>query len=114
MSKFDKLNSNRSFKLIEGKNGPTTFLPLKTKITAQARDIKDKEAICLTNDQARHIYKKIESASVTNIDTIKQDIDQDVDKIDDTNGEINPYHEIIVNKAERDDTIISKWNNGQY
>ena len=40
-------------------------------------------------------------------------MDQDVDKIDDTNGKINPYHEIIVNKVERDDTIISqieKWS----
>ena len=35
-------------------------------------------------------------------------MDQDVDKIDDTNGKINPYCEIIVNKAERDNTIISQ------
>ena len=28
--------------------------------------------------------------------------------MDDTNGKINPYCEIIVNKAERDDTIISQ------
>ena len=33
-------------------------------------------------------------------------MDQDVDKIGDTNGKINPYHEIIVNKAERDNTIL--------
>ena len=26
--------------------------------------------------------------------------------MDDTNGEINPYHKIITNKAEKDDTII--------
>ena len=47
------------------------------------------------------------------MDTIKQEIDQDVDKIDDTNGKVNPYHKIIVNKAERDNTIISqmeKWS----
>ena len=28
-------------------------------------------------------------------------MDQDLDRIDDTNGELNPYHEIIVNKVER-------------
>ena len=60
------------------------------------------------NDQARHVYKKTESGSIINIDTIKQEIDQDVDKINDTNGKINPYHKIIVNKVERDDTIISQ------
>ena len=31
-----------------------------------------------------------------------------MDKIDDTNGKINLYHEIIVNKAERDNAIISQ------
>ena len=64
------------------------------------------------NDQAKHVYKKTESGNVINVDTTKQEIDQDVDKIDDTNGKINPHHDIIVNKAERDNTIISqmeKW-----
>ena len=28
--------------------------------------------------------------------------------MDDTRGEINPYHEIIENKAERDNTILSQ------
>ena len=42
------------------------------------------------------------------MDTIKQEIDQDVDKIYDTNGEINPYCKTIVNKLERDNTIISQ------
>ena len=50
----------------------------------------------------------LETGSVTNIDTIKQKTDQDVDKMNDTNGEINLYHEKIVNKAERDKTIISQ------
>ena len=56
------------------------------------------------DDQARHIYKKLESGSVINVDTIKQEIDQSADKIDDTNGKIKPYHEVIVNKPEREDT----------
>ena len=32
--------------------------------------VNDKETICLTNDQARHIYKKVESAGIVNVDTI--------------------------------------------
>ena len=31
-----------------------------------------------------------------------------IDRIDNTNGEINPYQEIIVNKAERDNTVPSQ------
>ena len=33
--------------------------------------IKDRENICLTKDQARHIYKKVELESLVNVDTIK-------------------------------------------
>ena len=28
--------------------------------------------------------------------------------MDDTNGKINPYHEVITNKVAKDDTIISQ------
>ena len=31
-----------------------------------------------------------------------------MDKMDDNSGEINPYHEIVTNKVERDNTIISQ------
>ena len=59
-------------------------------------------------DQARHVYKKTKSGSIIKMDTIKQEMDQDTDEIDDTNGKVNPYHEILVNKTERYDTIISQ------
>ena len=62
------------------------------------------EAICLKEDQAEHIYKKVETENIVNIDTIKQQTDVDkLDKTDDNNGEINPYHEIITNK---DGTVV--------
>ena len=37
------------------------------------------------------------------MDMIEQEIEQErqLDKIDDTNGEINPYKELIVNNAEK-------------
>ena len=68
-------------------------MPLNTKMGRPAIYIKDKEAICLTNDEASHIYKKVELESIINIDTIKQEIEGD--KIDNNNlkeDEINPYH----------------------
>ena len=60
------------------------------------------------DNQARHIYKKVKSGSIINIDTKRQELEQDIDKIDDTSSEIDPYYNIIVNKAERDNTIISR------
>ena len=59
-------------------------------------------------NQARHVYKRVESGNVINIDIIKKEIDEYIDKMDDTNGKINPYHEITGNKAERDNAIISQ------
>ena len=43
---------------MKGKNDPTTFLPLNTKICGPVKCAKDKENICLTMDQTRYIYKK--------------------------------------------------------
>ena len=37
---------------------PPHFLPLNTKIGGHVKYVTDKEAICLTNDQARHIYTR--------------------------------------------------------
>ena len=37
-----------------------------------------------------------------NEDTVKQEIEADrLDKMGDTNGKINPYHEIITSKVEK-------------
>ena len=61
------------------------------------------------DDQARHINKKVESESIVNIDTIKQEIE--ADKLGSNNigeDEVNPYHEIVTNKVQ------CKWNNDQY
>ena len=34
---------------------------------------------CLTGDQARHVYKKVEVDKVINIETMKQEIEDDSD-----------------------------------
>ena len=55
-------------------NGTTTFLPLNTKIGGHVKCVKDKETICLTKDQASHIYGKAELEGVVNVDTNEQEI----------------------------------------
>ena len=59
-------------------------------------------------DQARHIYKKVETGDIIKVDTIRQEIEQDIDRMDYASGDINQYCEIIVNKAERDNMILSQ------
>ena len=43
--------------------------------------LKIEENICLTSDQARYIYKKVEWHSMVNVETIEQEIeDESLDK----------------------------------
>ena len=66
-------------------------------------------------DQAKHIYKKVEMEDIVNVDTIKQEIEVDnLDKMDETDGEINPYHEIITNKVEKMIQLYHRWKSGQF
>ena len=100
-----------TFKLIEGENDPTTFLLLNTNIGGQNTSHQNNynENKYLTEDQARHVYKKVESGNIININTIKQEIEQDqeLNKLDDTSRDINPYRELTVNIAEKIDSFIT-------
>ena len=100
-------------------------MSLNTKTGRLNQYIKDKENVCLTGDQARHIYKNVDSEIIVNIGTIKQEIEAeklDCNKIE--GDEINPFHEIITNTVEKEDTItlqMEQWsilgttvNNVQY
>ena len=65
-------------------------MPLSANISGQTKCMKHYKTKYLTEDQATHIYEKVESGSTINIDTIKQEMDQDLDSLDDTSREINP------------------------
>ena len=56
---------------------------------------------CLTPQQTDFIYKKVELGSLINRNTIKEELDADIelDKMDDYSGDENPYKELIVNNA---------------
>ena len=64
---------------MKGENDITAFLALNMKISGHTNVtyVKDKENICLATDQARCIYKKVESEGVVNVDTMKQEIEDE-------------------------------------
>ena len=41
------------------------------------RHLPDKEQKCLIEDQATHVYKKVETDKIINIETMKQEIEDD-------------------------------------
>ena len=83
---------------LNSRDGTTTFLPLNTKIGGQVNNNRH----FLTREQTKYIYKKTELGEIINTETIQQELEQErqLDRIDDTNGETNPYKELIVNNAE--------------
>ena len=67
-----------------------------------------KEGKYLSKEQTRHVYKKIESGSTINTDTLKEVIEQeqDLSRLNDTSRDVNPYRELILNNAEKIETVL--------
>ena len=94
---------------MNGRDDTTTFLPLDSRIGGQ-----NKESLTvgqyLSRDQTRYIYKKAEMEEIINTDMIQQEIEQEkqLSRIDDMNGEINQYRELIANNAERTEPLMTQ------
>ena len=79
-------------------------MPLDSKKGGSVRHVKDRKAICLTEEQTRHIYKKVELGSEINVDTMKQEIDNEkLPESKTEEEEINPYQKVMLNNVYKDD-----------
>ena len=82
-------------------------MPLAEKGGPVRHDKSVKEQRCLTEDQARHVYKKVEMDKVINVETMKQKVDDH--KItrnrlnEEDTTETNPHQMVILNKVYKDD-----------
>ena len=90
------------------------MFPLSTNIGGQVNCSKPKDNHYLTEEQARHVYKKVELGSIINTDTLQQEREQEreLSRIDDTSRDINLYKELRVNNAETIEPILTqmeKW-----
>ena len=56
------------------------------------------------------MYKKVESDSIINTDTLWQEIEQEckLNRIDHTIGDVNPYKELIVNNVEKIEPVLTQ------
>ena len=95
---------------MNGRDGTFTFLPLDSRIGGQGRADSLTVGQFLTREQTRYIYKKVETGEIINTDMIEQEIEQEKQlcKIDDTNGETNPYQELIVHNAGKVETLMTQ------
>ena len=74
----------------------------------QVRDHSLSVGPFLTRKQVNYIYKKIETGETISTDAIEQEIklEEQLNRIDDSDGETNPYCELIVNNAEMLEPLI--------
>ena len=95
---------------MNGRDGTTAFLLLDSRIGGQGWNNHPTVGQFLTRLQTRYIYRKVETGEIINTDMIKQEIEQEkqLNKIDDTNGEGNPYQELVVNNAEKIEPLITQ------
>ena len=79
-------------------------MPLNSK-GRPVRYVKDRNAICLMEEQTKYVYKKVEQGSEINTETMRQEIDQEklteieIGKED----EINPYQKVVLNNVYKDE-----------
>ena len=64
----------------------------------------------LTVKQANYIYRKVVSGNLINKNMMRQEIDQEIElnKMDDTSGDENPYRELMVNSKSKMETTLSQ------
>ena len=100
---------------MNGRNDTTAFLPLDFRIGGQNKDNHPMVGQYLTRDQARYIYKKVETGGKINTDMVQQEIEQEkqLSRMDDDSGEVNPCRELVVNNAEKVEmpkTQMEQWS----
>ena len=100
---------------MNGRDDAAAFLSLDFKTGGQNDDSHPTVGPYLTRDQARYIYKKVETGESINADMVPQEIDQEkqLSKLDGENGEENTYRELVVNNAERIEmqkTQMEQWS----
>ena len=106
---------------MKGKNGTTAFLPNKKKggqvrFSEKITYIPKREKMCLTKDQAKRIYKKIErNEPNSDIQVISQDMEDDTmvknKQVEEEGSDINPYQKAILNEGPREENKIEQMIN---
>ena len=86
---------------------PQTKKGRQVRFSNKITYIPDREKKCLT-EEARHIYKMVETDKIINIETVKQEIEDN--KVtrnrleeEEENTEANPYQMAILDNVSRED-----------
>ena len=78
-------------------------MPPKEKTGGKVNYIQNKEAMCLTERQADHVYKAIEEGNMINTKTVTCETAQTQDD--------NPYKKVVLNKVFKEEDKSSEMRN---
>ena len=94
---------------MKGRNGSTSFLPSTRKGGVQ-KEMSDQ---CLTTEQARQIYDKIETGEMVKLRRLDRQDVQNVLKQVMTTGDTNPYEKVLLsdrNLKRKANSQIEQWS----
>ena len=94
---------------MKGRNGSTSFLPSKRKGGFQ-KEIPFER--CLTKDQAKHIYDKIETGEEIRIRKLVQQIIPDLSKQETFANNVNQYEKVLLSdkRVRRSNAQMDQWS----
>ena len=94
---------------MKGKDGTTSFLPIESKTGGKVSYIKIERPCACLEKQANYVYKKVEEGEVINVNTMKNELEQGLDREDN-----NTYKRVILNKVYKDKDKPHRWKTGLY
>ena len=84
-------------------------MPIGSKTGGEIKYIKNREAICLTEQHTNHIYKKVEEGKPITMNTVPQGLDQGIAREDD-----NSYKRVLLNRVYKQENQNPKLKIGPY
>ena len=64
----------------------------------------------MTREEANFVYRKTEPGEMINIETLQQELEHErqLNKMDDTSRDTNPYKGLIVNNTEKIEPLLAQ------
>ena len=64
----------------------------------------------MTREQANFVYRKTETGEMINTEILQHELEHEkqLNRKEDTNGNINPYKEMIVSNAEKIEPLLTQ------
>ena len=108
------IDSRDSLNLLKVEMTPPNFY-LLVKVLGRNKSTIPRNRDFLAPRQTNFIYRKVELGSLIDKNTVKEELDADaeLDRMDDNNGDKNPYRDLVVNdvdKVEISHSPVEQWS----